>query len=71
MQHWAAGNSLLRVALCRGRLADQAPLPDCLLLIADNPPGIRTRGQRQKPGKVGKGLKSLPGDASEGVSEML
>lgn len=48
IQCWATGNPLILVALCRGWPTEQAPLPDCLLLIAgNNPPGISTPGQRQ------------------------
>lgn len=40
IQYAVTGNSLILVALCRGWLTEQAPLPDCLLLIAgNNPPG--------------------------------
>lgn len=54
-QYQVTGNSLVWVALCRGSLADQALLSDCLLLIAGNNHfGIMTTGQRQTIGSVGK-----------------
>lgn len=69
-QYQVTGNSLVWVALCRGSLADQALLSDCLLLIAgDNHFGIMTTGQRQQ-GEWANGPRLL-GDATEGVSEAL